>query len=250
MENPRWNIPAQLIQALQDKPRVTVLTGAGASAESGIPTFRDDEAALWGQYKPEDLATPQAFGRNPKLVWEWYAWRREQVQRVEPNPGHVALAEMERRLPRFTLITQNVDGLHQRAGSRHVVELHGNLGRVKCFREGTVITTWSDKDSVPPRCPRCGSYLRPDVVWFGEVLPAGALQASTEAARACEIYFSIGTSAVVEPAASLAFEASERGALVVEINPQITPLSRLATIRLAGPSGRILPELVRAVWKK
>ncbi len=248
MENADVNIPPRLVEALQNARRVAVLTGAGISAESGVPTFREALTGLWAQFDPEELATPQAFRRNPKLVWEWYAARREMIQRVEPNPGHRALAEMERCVPCFTLITQNIDSLHQRAGSRRVVELHGNISRVKCFKEETLITTWTDDGQVPPRCPNCGSYLRPDVVWFGELLPAQAMQEATEAAQTCDLFFSIGTSALVEPAASLPYAALANGAIVVEINPEETPLSTHASFHLAGPSGRILPELVRCAW--
>ncbi len=249
MENAEFNIPPRLVAALQNARHVAVLTGAGVSAESGVPTFREALTGLWSQFNPEELATPQAFRRNPKLVWEWYAARREMIRRVEPNPGHYALAKMERRVPRLTLITQNIDSLHQRAGSRRVLELHGNISRVKCFKEETIVATWADDGQVPPRCPDCGSYLRPDVVWFGEMLPPQAMQEATEAAQTCDLFFSIGTSALVEPAASLPYDALANGAMVVEINPQETPLSSHAAFHLAGPSGRILPSLVHAAWK-
>ncbi len=229
---------------------IAVLTGAGVSAESGVPTFRDAQTGLWAKYRPEELATPDAFRRNPKLVWEWYAWRRERVAQADPNPGHLALAEMESRVPQFTLVTQNVDGLHRRAGSRNVIELHGNITRTKCFREDVVVETWADTGEVPPRCPRCGGLLRPDVVWFGESLPAepaDALEAAIEASRSCAVFFSMGTSSVVEPAASLPYEALRRGAVVVEINPAETPLTPRATFVLRGPAGEVLPKLVRAV---
>ena len=155
-------IPSELCRALRNARHVAVLTGAGISAESGVPTFRDVMTELWAQYNPQDLATPQAFARDPQLVWEWDAWL---VSKVKPNAGHRALAELERRVPRFTPITQNVDGLHQRAGSQRVVELHGNITRVKCFDEGTVMEQWEKTGEVPPRCPNCGGLLRPDVVW-------------------------------------------------------------------------------------
>jgi NAD-dependent deacetylase len=209
-----------------------------------MPTFREAQTGLWAKYSPEELASPQAFRRNPKLVWEWYAWRRELVAQANPNPGHLALAELERSMPKFTLITQNVDGLHQRAGSRNVIELHGNLNRIKCFEEGDIVTSWPPGSEVPPRCPRCGGYLRPDVVWFGETLPPQALRGAFEAAQQCDLFFAIGTSGLVQPAASLPYEALRRGMPVVEINPEETPLTQSATYALPGPAGQILPELL------
>jgi NAD-dependent deacetylase len=170
------------------------------------------------------------------------------VRRARPNPGHYALAEMQRRVSRFTLITQNVDGLHQLAGSTDVIELHGNLMRSKCSREDIVIDQPAAAGEVPPRCPRCGAYLRPDVVWFGERLPPAALEAAVQAANTCGVFFSIGTSSLVEPAASLARLAAKRGAVVVEVNPTITPLTSRATFMLQGASGEILPALIKAVW--
>lgn len=237
-------IPPQLIETLRLAWNVTVLTGAGISAESSIPTFRDAQTGLWAKYSPDELATPQAFQRNPKLVWEWYAWRRELVARANPNPGHLALAEFEQRMPNFVLITQNVDGLHQRAGSHNIIELHGNINRIKCFDEGDIIDSWPPTTELPPRCPRCGGYLRPDVVWFGETLPPEALRAAFDAAQQCDLFFSIGTSALVEPAASLPYEALRRGVPVVEINPDETPLTPYVTYALPGPAGEILLELL------
>ena len=241
-------IPPDLIKALRDARSVAVLTGAGISAESGVPTFRDAQTGLWSNFKPEDLATPEAFRRNPKLVWEWYAWRRELVNKVQPNAGHVALVELESRAPAFTLVTQNVDGLHQRAGSRNVIELHGNITRTKCFEENVVVETWAETGEAPPRCPRCGGRLRPDVVWFNENLPEDAIEKSIAASRNCDVFLSIGTSTQVYPAASLPFEALDAGATVVEINPDATPLTPRADFALRGPSGVILPELVTSMW--
>ena len=241
-------IPAELIDRLRAARRVAILTGAGISAESGVPTFREAQTGLWARYNPEELATPDAFRRDPKLVWEWYAWRQERVRQAEPNPGHRALVEMERRIAEFTLITQNVDGLHRRAGSHNVLELHGNLFRAKCFSEDRPVESWSDGDDVPPRCPRCGGLLRPDVVWFGEMLPAGVLRAAERAALAAEVFFSIGTSALVYPAADLPFSALAAGVAVVEINPQPTPLSPHVTFSLNGAAGAVLPALVARVW--
>jgi NAD-dependent deacetylase len=237
-------IPVALIGKLRAARHVAVLTGAGVSAESGVPTFRDAQTGLWANFKPEELATPTAFRRNPKLVWEWYAWRREKVANVAPNPAHHALAEMQTHFPRFTLITQNVDGLHQRAGSRDVIELHGNITRTKCFEEDTVVTEWTDTGDVPPKCPRCGGLLRPDVVWFEESLPEQAIADAIEASRMCELFLCVGTSTAVHPAASLPFEALRFGATVVEVNPQPTPLTAHAHFVLSGPAGVVLPELV------
>ncbi len=237
--------PTGLLEAIRRARRVVALTGAGISAESGVPTFRDAQTGLWARFKPEELATPEAFRRNPKLVWEWYAWRRQLVAQVEPNAGHRALVELEHRVPEFTLVTQNVDGLHQRAGSRDVIELHGNIARTKCFDEDTLVDEWVDTGEIPPRCPRCGGWLRPDVVWFNEMLPERAIERAIAASRVCDVFLSIGTSALVHPAASLPFEALEQGATVIEINPEETPLTGHAHFRLAGPAGMILPALLR-----
>ncbi len=242
--------PPDLIGLLANAQRVAVLTGSGVSAESGVPTFRDAQTGLWANFKPEELATPGAFLRNPRLVWEWYAWRRQLVARAEPNPAHLALAELERRVPRFTLITQNVDGLHQRAGSREMIELHGNITRTKCFDENTVVADWPDTGEVPPRCPRCGGMLRPDVVWFEEALPEGAMALALGRSGDCEVFLSVGTSTVVYPAASLPFHARSHGAKVVEVNPMATPLTREADYALTGPAGAILPELLAALNRR
>ena len=218
------------------------------SQESGLRTFRDAQTGLWSHYKPEELASPQAFARDPKLIWDWYAWRREAVKGVRPNPGHYALVEMEKYAPEFTLITQNVDGLHRMAGNQNVLELHGNIQRVRCADCYMVPETWEDETDSVPRCKKCGGLLRPDVVWFGESLPRDQLEAAVRAARSCEVFFSIGTSGVVQPAASLAFAAHHRGAVVVEINAEPTPLTSKADFALHGKSGEILPHLVEAVW--
>ena len=242
-------IPACLIKALRQARHVVVLTGSGISAESGVPTFRDAQTGLWSKFKPEELATPEAFERNPKLVWEWYAWRRELVAQAQPNPGHLALAELEGRVPQFTLITQNVDGLHQRAGSLNVIELHGNITRTKCSEEDVVVESWECRE-LPPRCPHCGGRLRPDVVWFGEMLPPDAVERAVAASRSSDFFLSIGTSTLVHPAASLPFEALRHDSTVVEINPDATPLTDRARYALAGPAGKILPALLRAAWPR
>lgn len=237
-------IPAGLVQRLANAGRVPVLTGAGVSAESGVPTFREAQTGLWARYSPEELATPRAFRRNPRLVWEWYAWRRNLVANAKPNPAHVALAGMEKRFQQFRLVTQNVDGLHQRAGSRNVIELHGNITRTKCFDEGTVISSWPDEGEVPPRCPNCGGCLRPDVVWFEEPMPEAEMALAAQASTTSEVFLSIGTSTVVYPAASLPFEALRAGATVVEINPLPTPLTAHASYVLRGAAREIVPELL------
>lgn len=242
------SILQEVADLLRRAQRVAVLTGAGVSAESGVPTFRQAQTGLWAQYDPQELATPEAFRRNPRLVWEWYAWRRQLVSQAEPNPGHFALVEMARRVPRLTLITQNVDGLHQRAGSQDAIELHGNLQRVKCYDRAHAVTTWDETAEIPPRCPICGSLLRPDVVWFGENLPLAALDAAFASARECDLFFSIGTSALVHPAASIPLEALRAHAPVVEINPERTPLTHYVTHFLMGPSGQLLPQLVQLAW--
>jgi NAD-dependent deacetylase len=195
-----------------------------------------------------ELATPGAFQRNPRLVWEWYTWRRSLVAQALPNPGHLALAEIEKFSRNFTLITQNVDGLHRKAGSHSVIELHGNIWRSKCFQEGTVALTWDEDGNVPPLCPRCGAFLRPDVVWFGESLPPESLSDAIQAAQSSDVFLSVGTSGLVQPAASLPFVALESGARIVEINPEPTPLTPLVQDVLSGPAGEILPELVKRTW--
>ena len=232
-----------LAERIAGAKRVVVLTGAGVSAESGVPTFRGPDG-LWRQYRAEELATPGAFRRNPRLVWEWYDWRRQLVARCAPNPAHAAIAWLERQVPEFLLVTQNVDGLHRRAGSVKMVELHGNLWRARCLQEG------STRDlpdvplaEMPPRCP-CGGQLRPDVVWFGEALPVGALERACQAAGSCEVFLVVGTSAAVQPAASLPQVAREHGAYVVEVNLEPTPLTGMANESHHGKAGELLPRLL------
>ena len=235
---------ASAATALATARRVCVLTGAGVSAESGIPTFRDAMTGLWSRFRPEELATPEAFERDPAFVWRWYEERRRRITAAEPNPGHFAIAELERRVPVLTLVTQNVDGLHQRAGSRNVHEYHGSLMRDRCTVEGTVATRADGPSSTPPRCSRCGGLLRPDVVWFGEPIPEAPMRTAHEAAAACEVFVSVGTSSVVYPAAGLAEVARDAGATIVEVNPDLTALSDAADIRLAGAAGSMLPRVV------
>lgn len=231
---------------------VFVLTGAGVSAESGIPTFRDALDGMWAKLNPEDYASREGFRRQPHEVWTWYAARRADLSQARPNSAHLALAAIEARVPRFDLATQNIDGLHQMAGSRRVIELHGNISRVRCFDEDIIVDVpgaWeAEGPELPPRCPRCGAMLRPDVVWFGELLPDAALAATFRALRACDLFFSVGTSGLVEPAASFAFAALERGATVIEVNPEPTPLSAYAQHWLEGPAGLLLPALVAGAW--
>lgn len=222
---------------------VAVLTGAGVSAESGVPTFRGDNG-LWKQYRPEELATPGAFACDPKLVWEWYDWRRRRIAQTKPNPGHHALAEIEKRIPQFSLITQNVDGLHEQAGSRNVLRLHGSIWIVRCT---SCQAEWEDRrvplSEIPPRC-NCGGLLRPGVVWFGEALPPKIWRDAEAAAHSAELFLVIGTSAVVYPAAGLAQIAKSGGARVVEINIAETELSQGIDEFLQGPSGELLPLLI------
>jgi NAD-dependent deacetylase len=236
-----------LREALQRARCVVALTGAGISAESGIPTFRGP-GGLWRNYNPHELATPQAFARDPRLVWEWYDWRRGLIAEAQPNAGHLALAELERRITgacgSFTLVTQNVDGLHERAGSRNIAKLHGDIWRVRCVDCGR--GERNDQvplASLPPRCG-CGGLLRPGVVWFGEMLPAGEWERAAEASQRAEIFFVIGTSAVVYPAAGLIEVAQGVGARVAVLNAEPTPVDAGADWILKGKAGETLPRLL------
>lgn len=232
-----------LIDKLKSAHTVVVLTGAGISAESGVPTFRGDEG-LWKKFRPEELANFDAFIRNPKLVWEWYNYRKTLISQVNPNPGHYALVKLESMYDDFHLITQNVDNLHQRAGSKRIYELHGNIMRNRCV---DCNKSW---DTIPhfngdelPRCD-CGGLIRPDVVWFGEALPHQVLLDSFAAAESADVFLTIGTSAVVQPAASLPIEAKNAGAYVVEINTNPTAITNLVDEAIMGKSGEILPQLI------
>ncbi len=235
-------------EALRKARHVCVLTGAGISAESGIPTFRDALTGLWAKFSPEELATPEAFERDPETVWSWYEWRRQLIRQAQPNAGHLALAELARRVPRLTLVTQNVDGLHQRAGSPGVLEYHGNILRDRCTVEQIVANRSEDtRRAGLPRCAACGGLLRPDVVWFGEAIPAGPMALAAAAAEDCDVFLSVGTSSLVYPAAGLAEVALRRRATLIEINPNATDLSPHADLVLAGPSGQVLPALLQAM---
>ncbi len=242
-----FQAPPEFFSSMQSATHVAVLTGSGVSAESGVPTFREAQTGLWAQYDPESLATPEAFRRDPALVWQWYRWRRELIGKAKPNPGHLSLVEMEALIRGYSLITQNVDGLHRLAGSSAVIELHGNIMRTRCTRDGRIIKETSDSSDNLPHCPDCGSLLRPDVVWFGEALPRGSYHEALIAARTCDIFFSIGTSGVVQPAASLALEARATGAIIVEINIDDTPLTQFSDFVFRGTAGNILPSLVNSI---
>ncbi len=242
----RCDIPAALIERLRDARHVCVLTGAGVSAESGVPTFRDAQQGLWAQYDPLQLATPEAFAENPLLVWRWYRWRRELVAKSKPNAAHEAIASLAGLLPRLTLITQNVDGLHQRAGSEDVIEFHGNLFVDRCSRAGCDADETQQANDVAA-CHRCGARLRPGVVWFGEAIAEEALNESFAAAADCDVFLSVGTSSLVYPAAGLADIARDNDAMVVEINPQPTALAANCDFSIASNAGVALPKLVESL---
>lgn len=233
--------------SIADVTSVAVLTGAGISAESGVPTFRG-ENGLWRRMRAEDLATPRAFRRDPELVWEWYGWRRALISGCQPNAAHAALVEMEARFEDFTLITQNVDGLHRLAGNRNIVELHGNIWGLRCTRGCR--SSWESRqvplDEVPPHCPGCAALVRPDVVWFGESLPEEALERAWAASQRCQVMLVVGTSAAVQPAASLPLVALRHGASVVEINPNPTPISSVVEELVREPAAVGLPRWWRA----
>ena len=242
----------EVVEFLAGTGRVAVLTGAGISAESGVPTFRGKDG-LWKQHKAETLATPEAFERDPKLVWEWYDWRRGLIAPVEPNAGHRVIAGWERLFGEMAVITQNVDGLHAKAGSQNVVELHGNIWKLRCTREGTVEEVRDNPlPHIPPVCPNCGSFLRPHIVWFGESLDPVVLDRATDLSESCQVMFVIGTSAVVHPAASLPYAAARAGAKIIEVNLEPTSLTPHANFFFPGKAGEILPVLDRQLreWTK
>jgi NAD-dependent deacetylase len=234
------------VERLANTKFLLVPTGAGISHESGIPTFRGNDG-LWQNYRAEELATPWAFERDPVTVWKWYDWRRGIIGKAEPNPGHHAIKELEDIFENFLLITQNVDGLHGRTGVTRMVEIHGNLWRVRCVREGkTSMLMEVPLSSIPPRC-ECGEMLRPDVVWFGESLPTQALEQAFKALEMCDTLMVVGTSGVVYPVASFPETVKSNGGFVIEINTEATPISNIADVSLYGKSGDILPALVNAL---
>jgi NAD-dependent deacetylase len=234
--------------------RVVVSTGAGMSRESGIPTFRDAMEGLWAQFDPQELATERGFRKNPRRVWGWYAWRRRKVMEAVPHAGYGALVRLEAVVPSLTIVTQNVDGLHELAGSRDVVELHGNIRRVKCLDRHHPFTDELPDDGAeerdPPACPVCGSPLRPDVVWFGEMLPEAAVERAWRLAEACDVLLLVGTSGTVWPAAELPHVAARAGARVIEVNPAPSELTPLASVFLQGAAGEVLPRLAAAVEER
>lgn len=236
----------EIIDALRKARSLVVLTGAGVSAESGVPTFRGQEG-LWRNYNPQELATPEAFNKDPTLVWEWYDWRRGLIAPLEPNPAHLAIAELEELSPSFLLITQNIDGLHKKGGSKQMLELHGNIWNVRCVAEGNVTENHDvPLQNIPPMCS-CGAMLRPHIVWFGESLDPHILHQSLQAIEACDFLIVAGTSAVVQPSASFPIMARERGATVLEVNMEPTPISSLVNGSLFGKAGELLPQLVASL---
>ncbi len=239
------NISDKFHSLFHNTESICVLTGAGISAESGVETFRGSNG-LWSRLKPEELADFGAFMRNPELVWEWYNYRKKIIHNVKPNPAHFALALLQELVKDFTLVTQNIDNLHVRAGSKNVLELHGNIERSYCISCGkySADVEISSENKVP-HCMYCNGIIRPDIVWFGEMLPEGIFEIATEAATRCELFLSIGTSAVVYPAASLPLTARKHGAYVVEINMERTDISHIVDETLLGKAGEILPQLVK-----
>lgn len=248
MRNERAGLSTRLIEALRSARHVVALTGSGLSAESGIPTFRGVDG-YWRRYRVEDLASPHGFARDPRLVWTWYNERWQRCRTAEPNPGHRALAELERALPRVTVVTQNVDGLHLRAGSRNVLELHGTLRKAYCTRCAERAPMPDDGWPLDAIDHDCGGRMRPGVVWFGEALPHGAWEAAQAAVASADVLLVVGTSALVYPAAGL-WESAPRGCITVEINPEETPISDRLDERYASPAGSLLPQLLDAAQRR
>ncbi|TNF45613.1 NAD-dependent deacylase [bacterium] len=238
-------IPGDVAQQLKVAESVAVMTGAGVSAESGIPTFRGD-GGLWKNHRPEQLATPQAFQKDPDLVWEWYHWRRGLIRESSPNAAHHSIVQVERNSNQFTLITQNVDGLHLTAGSQAVLEIHGNIHRARCSSCANRVPLSTETGVLT--CEQCGALMRPDVVWFGENLDQSVLEASHRATSTADFFLVAGTSSVVQPAASLAYAAKERGAYVLEVNLDPTPLTGTADVTILGKAGAVLSALVDETW--
>lgn len=240
---------AAAAELLASAERIACLTGAGVSAESGVATFRDAQTGLWSRLDPRQLASQEGFAAEPGLVWRWYMARLEQVTETAPNPGHVALAEIEKRADVFSLITQNVDDLHERGGSRAVIHLHGTIARFRCnvcLRPHQLEPDERTADE-PPICRHCGGNVRPAVVWFGEMLPEDALRRAWDAAAACDVMLVVGTSGVVYPAARLPDMARQNGARIIDVNPDPSPISRYADLYLRGASGEVLPQVAAAL---
>ena len=248
-------IPGALIDSLRSARHVMVLSGAGISAESGLATFRTPQTGLWERFRPEELATPQAFRRDPALVWGWYEWRRMQVMRASPNPAHRAVADLQSLVPELTLVTQNVDDLHERAGSERVVHLHGRIGQPYCescrlpHALGPEIPDEPEngRSLDPPSCLHCKGNVRPGVVWFGESLPTSEWEAAQDAAARCDAFFCIGTSSLVQPAASLINVAMHAGAITIQINPNPTGLESQVTYEFPFAAGTVLPAIVEGL---
>lgn len=240
------DLPADVLQRLRSARRVTVLTGGGLSNECGAPTFREAQTGEWAQYEPQELATANAFLLRPRLVWEWFAHRRSLVEHLQPGPAYYALVDLEQRIPTFLLITQTIDGLHWRAGTREIIELHGNLNRYKCFDEGMPVEAWEDTGEVPPRCPHCGGLLRPDVVWFGEGV-SRELVRRAESAADCDLFLCIGMKTMVDPAASLPLIAKRHRAFVLEVSRRPTTYTVFVDYALHGPADAIVPALVSQI---
>jgi NAD-dependent deacetylase len=233
----------QVAEKLKSSTRVVVLTGAGISQESGVPTFRGADG-LWQNFRAEDLATPEAFEKDPVLVWRWYDWRRSLIKPLKPNPGHYALADLEKGIEDFTLVTQNVDGLHKAAGNGRPIEMHGSLWRVRCMQCGTDFENREVPIDIPPRCETCGGLLRPAVVWFGEALDQKVLHEIYGCLERAETLLVVGTSGAVQPAASFGLVAKKAGAFVVEVNRSKTPQSAFFDVSIQGKAGELLPHLV------
>lgn len=241
----KLQVSDSLLERIRNAKSVAVLTGAGVSAESGIPTFRGTDG-IWAKYDFRKLATPEGFKEDPQLVWEWYQLRQREIRKATPNPAHRVIAKMEKRYPRFTVLTQNIDGMHGRAGNKNVIELHGNIWRMRCMRDCTTIMLDSPVEEIPPLC-QCGSILRPDVVWFGEQLPQEAMDEASRAALESEVMFVVGTSAVVYPAATLPILTRNSGGSVIEINLEPTDVSTYADASFFGRAGEVLSALWRMI---
>lgn len=249
------NFPSDILNRIRQSHHLVIFTGSGVSQESGIPTFRDAMTGLWEAFDPNELATPEAFAKQRDVVWGWYEFRRAQIMRCQPNPAHCAITELVQHLPKVTIITQNVDDLHERAGCENVIHLHGSISRPRCracSRPHPLPPDISDMPPrgerlMPPKCGHCGGWIRPGVVWFGEDLPSDDWRRAKDAIRTCDALFCIGTSAVVFPAAILPFEAAERNATIVQINPHVTELDRIASLNIHSMAGVCLPKLVRAI---